>query len=244
MSNLCPRLALRIGLAARALPSVTPAHLVHVLIGALKLPLTDQKLKGLTLQQLRTAASSSLRSVPVKRLETALLYLRDRAAVDILDPAIPKSQPYRDGDLPGSVRIAIASDRGLLLDGQFGECIRFLVYQVSPSSTRLIAVRGTAGDRGAPDRHAWRAQLIRDCRIVFVPGIGIRGHSHLVHNGAYVVRHPRVGAAADALADLQQVLDEGPPPWLARIARAPAANPVIAPTLASGLQDLRSYSGA
>ena len=236
MSSLCPRLALRIGLASRAMPTVTPAHLMHVLVDALKLPLTDQKLKSLTLRQLRTAARSSLRTIPLDQLETALRYLSDRATVDILDPDIPKPTPYREGDMPGSVRVAIATDRGLYLDGQFSECTRFLVYQVSGSVTRLIAVRGTAGDRGATDRHAWRARLIRDCPVVFVAGIGIRGHSHLVHNGAYVVRHPRAGAATDALESLQQVLRDGPPPWLAKLTAWPVANPVIPHHLANQLR--------
>jgi nitrogen fixation protein NifX len=151
--------------------------------------------------------------------------------VEILDRDIPTPRPYREGDLPGSVRVAVASDTGLALDGQFSDCTRFLVYQVAAAECRLVGVRGTAGDRTAADRYAWRAGLIRDCRIVFVAGIGVRGHSHLVHNHAYVVRQPQPGSAAETLSELQRVLGDGPPPWLARLVRGPVANPVLVAAL-------------
>ena len=227
MSSLSPSLALRIGLAARAMPSVTPAHLMYVLVEALRMPLTDQKLKSMTVPLLRGAAHASLRSVPLHRLEQAVCYLTDQASVDIIDPDIPEPLPYRDGDLPGSVRVAIANDQGPSLDGQFSDCIRFLIYQVAVEEARLIDIRGTAGDRGAADRLAWRARLIRDCRIVFVTGIGIRGHHQLVRNGAYVIRQPQPGATAETLAELQRVLADAPPPWLARLARGATAVPAV-----------------
>ena len=233
MSILSPQLALRIGLAARALPSVSTACLVQVLIQALKYPLTDQKLKGLTLQQLRAADRANLKSVPVAELESALRYLTDRATVDILDPDTPSPAHYQAGDMPGSVRVAIASNHGQALDGNFSDCIRFLIFQVSPDSAQLVDVRGTAGDRSAKDRNAWRAHLIRDCGIVFVAGIGIRGHSHLIQHGTYLVRNPQSGAAIHALESLQQVLRQGPPPWLAKLIDTLDIPVVIAPVLPS-----------
>ena len=191
MAELNPQLALRIGLAARALPNVSLQCFVHILIDAVRMPLTDQKLKALSARELRRAGRGALRTVPGANLDRALRYLWDRIGVDIEDPAIPRPQPYRDGDLPGSVRVAVASDEGLALDGDFGTCARFLVFQVSPTASRLIAVRGTAAGKGADDRTAWRADLIRDCRIVFVAKIGIRGHAQLVKHGTYVVPYSR-----------------------------------------------------
>ena len=217
MATLCPELALRIGLAARALPAVTPALLMPVLIDALQLPLTDRKLKSLTVQQLRSARRGALRRLPIAALETAIRYLADRAGVDIIDPTIPAPTPYRDGDLPGSVRVAIASNSGLDLDADFGRCARFLVYQVARDAALLVAVRGTAGDKGADDRVTWRVDLVRDCQLIFATSIGVRPAAKLVQNGAFLVRDPQLNTAADAVASIQRVLRSGPPPWLAKL---------------------------
>ena len=125
------QLALRIGLAARALPNVTPKFLVELLIEVLKLPLTDAKLKALTIYQLRTAKNGALKSVPRQVLSAACAYLRDKAAVDIIDTSLPDIVAYEEGDMRGSIRLAIATDRGLNVNAHFGSCLRFLVYQVS-----------------------------------------------------------------------------------------------------------------
>ena len=180
MAELNPQLALRIGLAARALPNVSLPCFVHILIDAVRMPLTDQKLKALSARELRSAGRGALRTVPGANLDRALRYLWDRIGIAIDDPAIPRPQPYRDGDLPGSVRVAVASNEGLALDGDFATCARFLVFQVGPTASRLIAVRATAPGQGADDRTAWRADLIRDCCILFVAKIGIRDRKSVV----------------------------------------------------------------
>ena len=58
---------------------------------------------------------------------------------------IPTPQPYTDGDMPDSIRVACASNSGDLLNGHFGSCERFLVYQVSQAEYRLIDVRDVGG---------------------------------------------------------------------------------------------------
>jgi hypothetical protein len=47
-----------------------------------------------------------------------------------------------------SIRIACASNRGERLDGHFGSCARFLIYQVS--ATDSAADRGAAGTGRRP----------------------------------------------------------------------------------------------
>ena len=153
-------------------------------------------------------------------MEVAAQYLWDRAGVDIIDPSIPAIEPYHAGDLPGSVRLAIASNDGLELNGDFGTCLRFLVFQVSATQSRLIAVRATGGEKGADDRNAWRADLVDDCQLIFVSSIGIRAAAKLVKGGTYLVNQSQAGTAADAVASVQRVLRDGPAPWLAKVAQA------------------------
>ena len=215
MAKLSEDLALRIGLAARAL-QVPPARLVPVLIDALKLPLTDQKLKALTLPQLQTAKRGDLGHFRKRALEEALAYLADRAGVDIIDTAIPPLEPYHDGDLPGSVRVAIASNEGLMLDGDFGTCLRYLIYQVSSAESRLIDVRGTAGEKSARKRPVWRAERIGDCQLLLARSVGNRAMAPLVHQGIYPVTYLKTMTAPVALYAVRQMLRSNPPPWLTK----------------------------
>ena len=214
---LSPQLALRIGLAARALPNVTPKCMVDILIDALKLPLTDAKLKALTIYQLRTARSGLLKSLPRPVLRAAIAYLWDKAGVDIIDTSIPDIDQFEEGDMPGSVRLAIATEHGMNLNAHFGASPRFLIYQVSCSEYRLIDVRGTAGGKSAKDPHAWRAELLADCNLVLVKSIGLTDMASLMKTGIYPVKYPQERRIQDALADIQQILRDAPPPWLGKL---------------------------
>jgi hypothetical protein len=81
---------------------------------------------------------------------------------------------YAEGEMPGSIRVAVAANRGENLDGHFGSCDRFLVYQVGRQEIRLIDVRSTVEADAAEDRNAARSALIGDCQIVYVQSIGGR----------------------------------------------------------------------
>jgi hypothetical protein len=133
-------IALRIGLAARALPDVEPQRLVQVLLDALKgeAP-TPSNLQSLTVRRLKEAKDGALSDQPSEQLKEAVAYLRGERAITEIADNLPTPEPYADGDLPGSVRVAVASNAGESLDGHFGTCARFLIYQVSPAACRLIA---------------------------------------------------------------------------------------------------------
>jgi predicted Fe-Mo cluster-binding NifX family protein len=214
---LSPELALRIGLAARALPGITPKCMVALLIDALKLPLTDAKLKGLTIYQLRTSGNGALKSLPRPILRKAIAYLWDKAGIDIIDTSIPAVAQYTEGDMPASVRLAIASEQGMNLNGHFGTCPRFLIYQVSRDETRLIDVRGTAGGKNAEDPHGWRTELVEDCNLMLVKSIGIPDMARIMKAGIYPVKYPQGCCVQDALGDIQQILHDAPPPWLGKL---------------------------
>lgn len=214
---LSPVLALRIGLAARALPEASAGTLMRVLVETLGLPLTDQKLKRITIGQLRSAAGGLLGPLPRSVLKAALAYLHDRAGVDVIDPDVPAVDSHVPGDLPGSVRIAVASDHGSALDGNFSSCARFLVYQVNATAARLIDVRGTAAGKASRDPLAWRVALVRDCPLVCVMSANVPAMAALMKASLYPVKYPMSGTAAEAIETIQQVLRDTPPPWLGKL---------------------------
>jgi nitrogen fixation protein NifX len=101
---------------------------------------------------------------------------------------LPPVASYAEGDMPGSIRVACASNREQLLDGHYGSCERFLVYQVSPEEVRLIGVRPTLEADHAEDRNVARAALINDCQIVYVQSIGGPATAKVVRAGVHPVK--------------------------------------------------------
>ncbi len=82
--------------------------------------------------------------------------------------------------LPGSIRVACASDDGEVLDGHFGSCRRFLIYEVSAAESRLVGVR-EVDDAEAEDKSAYRAALIADCSLLYVAATGGSAASKVVN---------------------------------------------------------------
>ena len=210
-------IALRIGLAARSLPDIDSRQLLRVLLAALGEPLTEDKLASLTVKDLKIAADGALSAIDGPTLRQALSCLKGEDGIDAA-AAIPDPQPYREGDLPNSIRVAFASNRGERLDGHFGSCARFLIYQVSATEARLIAVRpASTVVRLTVDHSAERVASIGDCDLLCVLSIGGPAAARVVNSGIHPIKRPQPEDTRALLTELQQVLAGEPPPWLARI---------------------------
>lgn len=210
--------ALRIGLAARALPDIESANLMQVLVKALGLPLTEEKLSRLTVRELQEAADTLFNDTPLPAMKLALDFLWGKGDVEISDAALPSPMTYSEGDLPGSIRVAVASNNGERLDGHFGSCARFLIYQVSPEDARLIAIRSLATTpNNSEDKNAWRAGQIADCDVLYVVSIGGPAAAKVIKQEIHPIKFPNGGDAVTAIAELKEVLATNPPPWLAKI---------------------------
>lgn len=209
-------LALRIGLAARALPDTEPQRLVKVLTAAVGLPFTAEKLEKLTVKDLKTALDGELGGVDTAYLKQAIRYLWGELGASTDPQESLQLQPYHEGDMPGSIRVACASNTAALLDGHFGSCVRFLIYQVSRDEVRLIQVRPASGDDDG-DKNAYRASLLRDCQVLYVQSIGGPAAAKVVKAGVHPIKWPEGGDAERALSQLQEVLAGSPPPWLAKV---------------------------
>jgi len=210
--------ALRIALAVRELPGVTATGLVTALAERLALPLTETKLATVTVSDLRDvlAGDHADENCAVDVQQEVL-----KAAVRLLwgeglaHSELPPVQAYAEGDLPGSVRVACASNSGEIVDGHFGSCEHFLIYQVSPVEMRLIAVRPTLEADHADDRNKARAQMISDCQVAYFQSIGGPAAAKVVRAGVHPVKIAKPVPAREALAAMQKTL-LSPPPWLAK----------------------------
>jgi len=213
--------ALRVALAARAMPRVTLPALIEQLQRRLGDTIDEEKLRQVTVTMLKTGFASTDGEEDGEDIGIGLESMK--LAVRILwgetqgDDTLPKIQPYTDGEMPGSVRVAIASDKDDTLSGHFGSCLRFLVYQVSPAEIRLVDIRDTMDAEFAEDRNLWRARLIGDCHVCYVVSIGGPAAAKVIRADIYPIKIPDGGPAADILRPFQTAMVESPPPWLLKI---------------------------
>ncbi|MBK1701417.1 dinitrogenase iron-molybdenum cofactor biosynthesis protein [Thiococcus pfennigii] len=208
-------IALRVALAARALPETPPARLLKVLADAVGLPLTAQRLETLTVRQLKAAADGELGEVDVPHLKGALAFLKGEAIGDSTPPPPPEGEVRER--LADSIRVACASNTGEALDGHFGSCRRFLVYQVWAEGNSLVDVREVDEAAITDDKNAYRAGLIGDCQVLCVASIGGPAAAKVVRADIHPIRFPEGGSARERVATLQRVLADKPPPWLAKV---------------------------
>jgi nitrogen fixation protein NifX len=208
--------ALRIAQAARVLDNVNAGAFAAKLGEQIGLPITEEKLAKITVADIKLILSGEETVDPDVDNASIKLAVRHLWGVSDEDETLPKPAVYTDGDLPGSLRVAVASNTEENLDGHFGSCPRFLIYQVGLKEIRLIEIRSTSITDDAEDKNVARANLIKDCQIVYVQSIGGPAAAKAVRANIHPVKAPEGGKANIALQRLQAVLD-APPPWLAKI---------------------------
>ena len=213
--------ALRIALAARALPKVTLPALIEQLQRCIGETIDEENLRQVTVTMLKTGFASADGEEDGEDIGIGLEAMK--LAVRILwgetqgDESLPKIETYEDGEMPGSVRVAIASDKGDTLSGHFGSCLRFLVYQVSPSEIRLVDIRDTMDAEFSEDKNLWRARLIGDCHVCYVVSIGGPAAAKVIRADVYPIKIPDGGPALEILKPFQVAMVESPPPWLLKV---------------------------
>ncbi|HEB56328.1 MAG TPA: dinitrogenase iron-molybdenum cofactor biosynthesis protein [Gammaproteobacteria bacterium] len=214
--NLLPReIALRIGLASREIPGVEPANILSLLNDSIGLPPTYESLNALSLKMFKSAGNGILKNKDVSMLKAALACLKGEKSSK--DENLPLISPLGKADMPGSIRVAVASNHEEKLDGHFGSCRRFLVYQLSPEEIRLIDIRSTAGMKEGEEKNAYRADLISDCQVLYVSSIGGPAAAKVVKNSIHPIKQVEVVDAREVLSKLQDVISAAPPPWLAKV---------------------------
>ncbi len=216
--------ALRIGLAAHALPGTSVTDLINALETCLESPLDEASLGRITVTHLKESlkgvynldgeedGSESPDTTDIAAFKEAVRLLWGESIKDDL----PEIEEYAD-DMPRSLRVAVASNEGQQLNGHFGSCLRFLIYQVSPDEVRLVDIRPTLAADLSGDKNSARVALLEDCRMIYTVSIGGPAMAKVIKSDIHISQHAEGGAARDTLASLQEVLAGTPPPWLAKV---------------------------
>ncbi len=204
-------LALRIGLAARALPDTSSKYLVETLVAVLGFPLTEAKLSALTLKQYRQALK---RPYAEKNSKDSLALLQSGSKHE--NPV--RLQQYHPHEMPHSIRVAVASEDGHHIDGQFSLSKQFYIYQVSTVEKRLIAIRAAEAPKPLTNeqRQSYRAEIIQDCQVLYSQSIGGPAAAKVIKQGVHPIKLNGVAVINVIIDQLQHVLSTSPPPWLAK----------------------------
>ncbi len=213
--NACSReLALRIALAARALPNTDAKCLLSVLAECTHAVMTESAVASISLEAFKQANGGVFSDYADKSLQDALSILKNTA----VEKVMPAVSTYQDGELPNSVRIACASDDAIHANGQFATCAWFMVYQVNAEQARLIDIRHTEIPDGLwiQDKNSYRAELIQDCKVLYVASVGGPAVAKIVRLGIHPIKLDQPQSLADILGELQAVIADSPPPWLAK----------------------------
>jgi nitrogen fixation protein NifX len=214
-SPISNEIALRIGLAARELPETDAVRLLRVLDDAIGLPPTVKKLGKLTVKALKSACDGEFADIDSAAIKSALACLKGEN--DLSADPLPEIEEYAEGEMPNSIRVAIASNKGEMLDGHFGSCRRFLIYQVSSDNNRLIDIREVEQNAEVDDKNAHRASLINDCQLLFTGSIGGPAAAKVVRAGVHPIKKPQAVPATEEIASLQRVIGKEASPWLAKV---------------------------
>lgn len=214
MAALSEEVALRIALAARALPDTEVRDLLLAILALLGEPLTTAKLGKLRLGKLKQLAE--LTEVDEAYLKEALALLKGRNIKYEQEP-LPEVQAYTQGAMSGSIRVACASNSGDQINGHFGSCVRFLIYQLASDEARLVDIRSPGPVSEDADKNALRAELIGDCQVLYTVSIGGPAAAKVVRAGLHPIKLSVGGRASEVLQRLQQTLAGSPPPWLAKV---------------------------
>jgi len=217
--------ALRIALASRLFPEYSIVDFIEALQTYLGSTLDETSLTRITVTNLKTALGQTYEldtdedgedadttDIAILKKATRILW----GEIDALEQ-LSSIETYQEGDMPNSIRIAVASNRGEMLDGHFGSCLRYLIYQLSTEEIRLIDIRSAIEADLSDDKNAFRVDLLRDCAIVYIAAIGGPAAAKVVQAGIYPIKKEQGGAARDLLRELQQTIATSPPPWLAKI---------------------------
>ncbi|KAM3095647.1 dinitrogenase iron-molybdenum cofactor biosynthesis protein [Phormidesmis sp. 146-12] len=216
--------ALRIALSSRLFPELSMSDFIEMLQTYLG-DLDETSLSRITVTNLKTALGQTYELDGEEHGEDA-----DAADIAIFKKAVrilwgefddidqlPSIQSYQDGEMPNSIRVAVASNNREALDGHFGSCLRYLIYQLSTEEIRLIDIRSAIEADLSDDKNAFRVGLIRDCPVLYIVAIGGPAAGKVVQAGIYPIKKEGGGAARVMLSELQQAIATSPPPWLAKI---------------------------
>ncbi|ORT52444.1 hypothetical protein ST37_01245 (plasmid) [Vibrio sp. qd031] len=211
--QLSNEVALRISMASKSLPELGTKSFLGLLIQHLGEPLSAQKLMSLSPKSFRILVSSVDKRVNNQAVNQALAVLTSQE-ITLQQP--PK--PSNKGPLSGAkLKVAVTSNQGETLDGHFGSCLRFLVYEVNALESQLVDVREIDGTQRGEKRTDANLALIKDCHMLFTLSIGGPAAAKVTRANIHPIKKTVETHVDTLLGDLSGVIRSNPPPWIQKL---------------------------
>ncbi len=113
------------------------------------------------------------------------------------------------------MKVAFTTKTGETIDLHFGMAEDFKVWEIGPDAASYIetvAVRDHDDDE--EDKIAARAEILKDCAIVYTMQIGGPAAAKLVARKIHPMKTNTEVPVSEIVDKLQEVLKGNPPPWL------------------------------
>ena len=212
-SAITEKVALRLGLAAKAVPQLTLKKFINELMNELGQPVTEKKLRSLTPKKLYSLLSASERDIERGQSNQVFAILTSAEITTMQAPELPESTEL-DGP---KLRVAISSNNNEQLDGHFGSCLRFLIYEVNSVEWKLVEVRPVVTNDTGLSRTDYLVALINDCHMLSTLSIGGPAAAKVVRADITPIKKLQPTPVEEILKPLTEVIRTTPPPWLAKI---------------------------
>jgi nitrogen fixation protein NifX len=113
------------------------------------------------------------------------------------------------------MKIAFTTKTGEVIDQHFGMSDSFHVWEIGPDEAHYLeTVTVGSHDDDEEDRIGARADVLRDCAIVYTMQIGGPAAAKLVARKIHPMKTGSEVPVKEIVGKLQEVLRGNPPPWL------------------------------
>ncbi|MDO6762222.1 NifB/NifX family molybdenum-iron cluster-binding protein [Agarivorans sp. 1_MG-2023] len=206
------KLALRLAMASKAVPEIGLKQFISLLVKQCSEPLTEKKLRTLSPKVLRGVLEDSRLTIERGQVNQVHAILTSDQISQMQAPSVPAAK-----ELAGPVvQLAVSSNNLEQIDGHFGSCLRFLVYQINASGYQLVDVRPVAENLSGDARTSYLIELIKDCQLLATLSIGGPAAARVSRADILPLKQLTPQPSQDILQRLQNVMDT-PPRWLARL---------------------------
>lgn len=193
---------------AQEVPELPQTSLFDWLADVLDGPLTSAQLAKLSLEVLQRKLPEALTGLSAERWQAILHTLQGELPAH-LDP---KPQPAATGCL----RAAFASNDGLSVNGHFGNCTLFFIYQLDGQSQTLVDIRRYQ-QQESMEANEGRASLLDGCHLLFCEAIGGPAAARVIRHGIHPIKVKQDRDIQSQLSQLNVLMAGTLPPWLAKV---------------------------
>ncbi|ARE40155.1 Nitrogenase FeMo-cofactor carrier protein NifX [Rhodovulum sp. P5] len=134
-----------------------------------------------------------------------------------------------DSETP--LKIAIATNDMEHLDAHFGSAKKFVVYEVTTTTTRMIEVlefgdvTAQSGEHNSQDdRITPKVEALTGCALLFVLAIGGPSAAKVVRAGIHPIKRKDPEPISAVLEQTQTMLSGSPPPFLRKVLGRPKSD--------------------